>query len=119
MASRPITYQADFETPAPQGSTASTARELAAFVRAPRAYGIWHDLRVLENRSGGHADAAVQPWSFSTWFAGIPVRVVRAIAEEHRIRRDTRELMAMSDHMLKDLGLTRGQIGGEIRYGRN
>jgi uncharacterized protein YjiS (DUF1127 family) len=46
------------------------------------------------------------------------VRAARAIAQELRIRRDTRELMAMSDHMLKDIGLTRAEIGPAVRYGR-
>jgi uncharacterized protein YjiS (DUF1127 family) len=35
------------------------------------------------------------------------------------MRRDTRELMAMSDRMLKDIGVTRAEIGGAVRYGRD
>jgi len=27
--------------------------------------------------------------------------------------------MAMSDHMLKDIGLTRAEIRGAVRYGRD
>jgi len=53
------------------------------------------------------------------WFGGIAAWAARTIVEEIRIRRDTRELMAMSDHMLKDIGLTRAQIGGAVRYGRD
>jgi uncharacterized protein YjiS (DUF1127 family) len=118
MASRPIAYQADLETPAPHGA-ASIARKLAAFTRAPSAYGIWHDIRVLAGTAGRHPDAAAQPWSLSAWFDGVAVRAARAIAKELRIRRDTREPMAMSDHMLKDIGLTRAEIRGAVRYGRN
>ena len=45
-------------------------------------------------------------------------RSARAIAQELRMRRDTRELRAMSDRMLKDIGVTRAEIGGAVRYGR-
>jgi uncharacterized protein YjiS (DUF1127 family) len=41
------------------------------------------------------------------------------IAQELRIRRDTRHLMLMSDQMLKDIGLTRAEIGRAVRYGRD
>jgi uncharacterized protein YjiS (DUF1127 family) len=119
MASTPITYQADFETPAPHGFMASTARKLAAFARAPNAYRIWHDIRVLEGRARKHADAAAQSWSLSAWSDGVAARSARAIAEEVRIRRDTRKLMLMSDRMLKDIGLTRAEISGAVRYGRD
>ena len=118
MASRPITYQADLETPAPHGLEASIGRRLAAFARALRAYGIWHDIRVLGVPARKHVDAA-RPWLLSAWFDGVAVRTARAIAQELRVRRDRRHLMAMSDHMLKDIGLTRAEIGGAVRYGRD
>ena len=119
MASTPITYQADLENPAPHGFAASIARKLAGFARVPKAYGIWHDIRVLASRARKHADAAAQPWSLSAWGVRIAAHSARAIAKELRIRRDTRELTAMSDHMLKDIGLTRAEIGGAVRYGRD
>jgi uncharacterized protein YjiS (DUF1127 family) len=40
-----------------------------------------------------------------------------AIAEELRIRRDMRQLRAMNESMLKDIGLTRADIGTAVRYG--
>ena len=56
-------------------------------------------------------------------FAGvvtaIVARIVAAIAEELRIRRDMRELRAMDDDMLEDIGLTRADIGSVVRYGRD
>jgi uncharacterized protein YjiS (DUF1127 family) len=52
------------------------------------------------------------------WAGRILARFVRVIASERRIRRDTRQLMTMSDHMLKDIGLTRSQIGYAVRFGR-
>ena len=119
MASRPITYQADFEIRAPDRFAASIARTLAAFALARGAYSIGHDIRVLVSRTREHASAAARLWSLSTWFGRVAARSARAIAQELRIRRDTRELMAMSDRMLKDIGLTRAEIGGAVRYGRD
>jgi uncharacterized protein YjiS (DUF1127 family) len=119
MASTPVTYQADLEPPASHGFAASITRKVAAFARAPKAYGIWHDIRVLEGRARKHADAAARSWSLSAWFDGVAARSARAIAEEVRIRRDTRKLMLMSDRMLKDIGLTRAEISGAVRYGRD
>jgi uncharacterized protein YjiS (DUF1127 family) len=116
VASTPITSRADFETPAPRGFAASIARMLAAFARAQKAYGIWHDIRGLESLAHKHADAA-QPWSLSAWFGGVAARSARAIAKKVRIRRDTRRVMLMSDQMLKDIGLTRAEIRDAVRYG--
>lgn len=48
-------------------------------------------------------------------FAGVATWVARTLAKEIRIRRDPRALMPMSDHLLKDIGLTRGQIERAIR----
>jgi len=50
---------------------------------------------------------------------GVVARIVAAIAEELRIRRDMRELGAMDDGMLKDIGLARADIGSAVRYGRD
>jgi uncharacterized protein YjiS (DUF1127 family) len=104
MASKPITHQADLTTSAPYRFAASLARMLVAFARAPTSY--------------GPADGAARPRSPSAWFRGVAVRAARGIAQEVRIRRDTRALLAMSDRMLKDIGLTRAEIGGAVRYGR-
>jgi uncharacterized protein YjiS (DUF1127 family) len=46
-------------------------------------------------------------------------RIVAAIADELRIRRDMRQLKAMNDHMLKDIGVTRADIGSAVCYGRD
>ena len=118
MARKPITYQAELETPAPRGFAASGIGKLVAFAAAFRAYGIWHDIRVLERQADKHADAAPRPWSLSAWFGGVAARCARAIAMEVRIRRDTRQLMLMSDRRLKDIGLSRAQIDRAVRYGR-
>jgi uncharacterized protein YjiS (DUF1127 family) len=118
VASTPVTYQADLETPAPRGFAVSIARMLA-FARASSAYGTWRDNWMLEGRARRPADTAARLWSLATWFGRATARAARVIAQELRMRRDTRELMAMSDRMLKDIGLTRAEIGGAVRYGRD
>jgi uncharacterized protein YjiS (DUF1127 family) len=45
--------------------------------------------------------------------------LIAAIANELRIRRDMRQLAAMDDQMLKDIGLRRGEIEYCVRYGRD
>jgi uncharacterized protein YjiS (DUF1127 family) len=49
----------------------------------------------------------------------VVARIATAIADELRIRRDMRQLRAMDDHMLRDIGLTRADIGSAVRYGRD
>lgn len=45
--------------------------------------------------------------------------VLSALARAYRVRRDTRQLLAFSDHMLRDLGLGRGEIERAARVGRD
>jgi uncharacterized protein YjiS (DUF1127 family) len=45
--------------------------------------------------------------------------LIAAIANELRIRRDIRQLAAMDDYMLKDIGLHRGEIEYSVRYGKD
>jgi uncharacterized protein YjiS (DUF1127 family) len=45
-------------------------------------------------------------------------RIIAAIADELRIRRDMRQLAAMDDHRLKDIGMRRREIEYSVRYGR-
>ncbi len=52
-----------------------------------------------------------------TLWAGLSI-LVAAFAREIRLRRDMRRLGEMSDHMLKDIGLSPGQIEGAVRHGR-
>jgi uncharacterized protein YjiS (DUF1127 family) len=70
--------------------------------------------------------AATQPFGASVTRKGsafvvtrIVARIAVAIGEELRIRRDMRQLMAMDDEMLRDIGLTRADINSAVRYGRN
>jgi uncharacterized protein YjiS (DUF1127 family) len=43
---------------------------------------------------------------------------VAAVARWHRLRRDTRRLMALDDRMLRDIGLNRGEVERAVRGGR-
>jgi uncharacterized protein YjiS (DUF1127 family) len=46
----------------------------------------------------------------------IAARVAQAIARKHRMRRDMRQLMSMSEHRLRDIGLSRAEIGGAVAF---
>lgn len=71
-------------------------------------------LVTVENSFGAHADhrqaAAATP--------SVVGRALATLLRAYRVWRDTRELMAMSDQMLDDLGLQRGGVEGVVRYGR-
>ena len=49
------------------------------------------------------------------WFAGIARRSARAASEWNRNRRARRALLNMSDHLLRDIGISRGSA---LREGR-
>ena len=74
------------------------------------------DSRVTATRPFGAWVARKGPASV---VSRIVARITVAIAEELRIRRDMRQLMAMDDHMLRDIGLTRADISSAVRYGRD
>jgi uncharacterized protein YjiS (DUF1127 family) len=103
-------------------SGASIAGSLVAF--AWKATSILHDIRTLNGHAGkqatGAASGAPAP---AKGVARVVTRYVAWIAaamvDELRIRRDMRELRAMGDAMLKDIGLTRADIGTAVRYGRD
>ena len=73
----------------------------------------------------GSEVAPTQPFGTSIARNGLAVvvtrvaaRIATAIADELRIRRDMRQLRAMEESMLKDIGLTRADIGTAVRHGR-
>ena len=114
----------DQEVAARQPFGLPIARSPVAFVPFSKATGILHDVRALDGQAGrGTADAASGSPAGATGVAGVVTRFVAsiaaAIADELRIRRDMRELRAMGDCMLKDIGLTRADIGIAVRYGRD
>jgi uncharacterized protein YjiS (DUF1127 family) len=46
-------------------------------------------------------------------------RLAALLRRWHRLRRDTHQLMSFSDAMLKDIGLSRGQIERVVMTGRD
>jgi uncharacterized protein YjiS (DUF1127 family) len=103
---------------------ASIARSLGACALFSKAIGIVHDVRALAGQSGRQAAGAARGSpSGAKGDAGVVARFVAwiavAIAGELRIRRDMRQLRAMDDSMLNDIGLTRADIGTAVRYGRD
>ena len=106
----------------PPPSGASFAGSLSAFVW--KATSILHDIRTLNRQAGAQAaGAASGSPAPAKGVAGVVTRFVAwiaaAIADELRIRRDMRQLRAMDDSMLNDIGLTRADIGIAARYGRD
>jgi uncharacterized protein YjiS (DUF1127 family) len=101
---------------------ASIAGSPVAF--AWKATGILHDAPALDGGSGRQAAGAASGSPVpAKRVAGVVIRFVAwiaaAIADELRIRRDMRQLRAMDDGMLNDIGLTRADIGTAVRYGRD
>jgi uncharacterized protein YjiS (DUF1127 family) len=110
MASKPITYEPNSAAPAPRRS-ATVAWALPAWIGAVAARcarAIAKEIRIRRDTRALMLMSDRMP----------AARCVRAIANEVRIRRDTRALMLMSDRMLKDIGLSRTQIHGAVRFGR-
>ena len=110
----------DHKVAATQLSGASIAGSLVAF--AWTATGMPHDIRALDGPAGRQAaGAASGSPAGAKGAAGVVTPFVAwiavAIADELRIRRDMRQLRAMDDCMLKDIGLTRADIGTAVRYG--
>ena len=57
------------------------------------------------------------PTDVVAMLAGLPAAAVARIGRAWRTHLEIRHLMAMDDRMLKDLGLTRGQVPFAIRTG--
>jgi uncharacterized protein YjiS (DUF1127 family) len=110
----------DHEVAATQPCGPAIADDLVAF--AWNSTGILHDIRALDGQAGRQAaGAAAGSAAGAKGAAGVVTRFVARIAariaDELRIRRDMRQLRAMDDCMLKDIGLTRADIGTAVRYG--
>jgi uncharacterized protein YjiS (DUF1127 family) len=50
--------------------------------------------------------------AFALWFGGV-------VAREARVRREMRHLAEFNDYMLRDIGITRTDIEGAVRRGRD
>jgi hypothetical protein len=80
-----------------------------------KATGILHNAPAPDGQAGRQAAGAVSG-SPAKGVAGVVSRFVAGIAaeivEELRIRRDMRQLKAIDDYILKNMGLMRANIGG-------
>jgi uncharacterized protein YjiS (DUF1127 family) len=116
-----VTTDHEIAAPAPP-SGASFAGSPSAF--AWKATSILYDIRTFNRQAGTQAaGAASKSPAPARGVAGVGTRFVAwiaaAIADELRIRRDMRQLRAMDDAMLNDIGVTRADIGTAVRYGRD
>jgi uncharacterized protein YjiS (DUF1127 family) len=114
----------DHQVAATQPFGLPIARRPVAFASFSNATDILHDIRALDGQAGKQAAGAASGSPSATkGDDGVVARFVAwiavAIADELRIRRDMRELRAMDESMLKDIGLTRADIGTAVRYGRD
>jgi uncharacterized protein YjiS (DUF1127 family) len=55
----------------------------------------------------------------ATATAPLVARLGATLARAYRVRRDTRQLMALSDHMLSDIGVARADVEHAVRFGRD
>src|SRR5262245_65766293 len=58
--------------------------------------------------------------AFAQWLRVLALRGTRrarGLAAQHRLRRAVRELHRLDDHMLRDIGVTRGEIESAVRDG--
>jgi uncharacterized protein YjiS (DUF1127 family) len=72
----------------------------------------------MTTTSTTYAYRAPRRGAFPASAARLLAGLVQALATELRVRRDTRRLMEMSDHMLSDIGLARSQVARAVRSGR-
>jgi uncharacterized protein YjiS (DUF1127 family) len=112
----------DHEVAARQPFSLPIDRSPVAFASFLKATGILHDAPALDGQACRQAAGAASG-SPAKGIAGVMTRFVAwiavAIVEELRIRRDMRQLRAIIDGMLNDIGLTRADIGTAVRYGRD
>jgi uncharacterized protein YjiS (DUF1127 family) len=77
-----------------------------------------HDVSTIRSptprqRQAAIFDACLAAATRSLWW------LIAAIGRELRIRRDMRQLAAMDDHMLEDIGFLRYEVEHRVRYGRD
>jgi uncharacterized protein YjiS (DUF1127 family) len=77
-----------------------------------------HDVATVRSRAPRQRHATIIDACFAAVAHALTWLII-AIADEVRIRRDMRQLAAMDDQMLKDIGLRRGEIEYRVRYGRD
>ena len=77
-----------------------------------------HDLSTVRSQAPRKRQATIVDACLAAAAHGLS-RLIAAIGDELRIRRDMRQLAAMDDHMLKDIGVRRCEVNYSVRYGRD
>jgi uncharacterized protein YjiS (DUF1127 family) len=80
--------------------------------------GAMSDISTMRSPAPGQRQATIFNACLTAAARGL-AWLIAGIANELRIRRDMRQLAAMDDHMLKDIGLRRSEIEYCVRYGRD
>jgi uncharacterized protein YjiS (DUF1127 family) len=79
---------------------------------------VMSDASTIHSHASGRRQATIFDTCLAAAARGLGW-LIAAITDELRIRRDMRQLAAMDDHMLKDIGLCRCEIESCVRYGRD
>ena len=77
-----------------------------------------HDVSTVRSQTPRQRPATIVDACLAVAARGLS-RLIAAIGDELRLRRDMRQLAAMDDHMLKDIGVRRCEIDYCVRYGRD
>ena len=80
-----------------------------------------HDIPMSRSPAAGAGSplrtAASHRHPAGAWLVRTVAGLAAAVARELRVRRAVRELAMMDEHMLKDIGITRAEIGRAVRFG--
>ena len=76
------------------------------------------DVSTMRSHASGQRQATIFDDCLTAAARGL-AWLIAGVANELRIRRDMRQLAAMGDCMLKDIGLRRSEIEYCVRYGRD
>jgi uncharacterized protein YjiS (DUF1127 family) len=92
---------------------------IASIVDANTGFGLSHGGRNIDYRAAERHGRAIRAKSIIALFAAIKQRIsvtVEAYKERTQARRDLLTMLNLNDRMLKDIGLTRGDLAS-VQYG--
>ncbi len=92
---------------------------IASIVDAHTGFGLSHRGGKIDYRAAEHHGRAIRAKSIIALFGVIKQRIgaaVDAYKVKAQARRDLQKLLNLNDHMLKDIGLTRGDLAS-VQYG--
>jgi len=92
---------------------------IVSIVDANTGFGLSHGVGKIDHCAAKRHAHAIRAKSIIALFAAIKQRIsvaVEAYKERAQARRDLLTMLNLSDHMLKDIGLTRGDLAS-VQYG--